>query len=227
MPNKDTIKQIAELIISSDSFLITVHESPDGDAVGSMLALNAVMEMMNKEVLLYSPDVIPGKLRFLDGWNRISTSTDDIEDKKFDVMIMLDCGDRQRSGAYISNFRSYKSLINIDHHVSNDGYGDLNLIDHKVSSTAEHVYTVISEVMSSKYPDKKLPKQIAACYCLLFQRHTADMYSCSTTYPKTLSIQPELIDAGLIAHMCAENLFFSVSREKMELTSQGTIQPLR
>ncbi len=219
MPNKNIIKQIAELMISSDSFLITVHESPDGDAIGSMLALNAVLETMNKDVVLYSPDVIPGKLRFLDGWNRITTNTEDIDDKKFDAMIMLDCGDRQRSGDYISNFRTYKSLINIDHHISNNGFGDLNLIDPKVSSTAEHVYSVIQEIMNLKHPDKKLSKYVATCLLSALYDDTGGMRYISTT-SKTLRIAANLVDLGANCSYVSEHLFFSVSREKMELTSR-------
>jgi bifunctional oligoribonuclease and PAP phosphatase NrnA len=219
MPNKDIIKQIAELIIASDSFLITVHESADGDAVGSMLALGKVLEMLNKELLLYSPDPIPAKLRFLEGSNKITSNTEEIEDRKFDLMIMLDCGDRQRSGDYISNFRSYKSLINIDHHVSNDAFGNLNLIDPKVSSTAEHVYTIITEIMQAKFPDKKLSKDIASSLLAALYDDTGGMRYISTT-SKTLRIAAELVDAGANCADISENLFFSVSREKMELTSR-------
>ena len=64
MVTNTNVKQIVDLIMSSNSFLITVHESPDGDAIGSMLGLGGILELMGKSVTMYSPDVVPTKLRF-------------------------------------------------------------------------------------------------------------------------------------------------------------------
>lgn len=216
MENNTNVKQIADLIVNSNSILITVHESPDGDAVGSMLALAGMLEFMNKKVTMYSPDVIPTKLRFLNKWNKIETETKNIND--FDLMIMLDCGDRARSGRYITSFKGYKKLINIDHHVSNDAFGDFNYIDPKVSSTAEHVYALVKELLT-RTGMSKMPEYIATCILAALYDDTGGMRYISTT-SKTLNIAADLVDSGANCSNVSENLFFSVSREKMELTSR-------
>ena len=112
--NSDVIKQIADLLGTSKDILITVHESPDGDAVGSMLALNGMLKLMGKTCSMYAPDVIPTKLRFLSGWEQVLIESKPLDGKSFDVLMMLDCGDRDRSGDYITKLDRYKKLINID-----------------------------------------------------------------------------------------------------------------
>ncbi|MEI6092614.1 MAG: bifunctional oligoribonuclease/PAP phosphatase NrnA [bacterium] len=218
MVTNTNVKQIVDLIMSSNSFLITVHESPDGDAIGSMLGLGGILELMGKSVTMYSPDVVPTKLRFLNKWDQIKVDTKGLDNKSFDLMIMLDCGDRDRSGAYITGFSAYNKLINIDHHISNNSFGDLNYIDPKVSSTAEHVYAFIKELLV-RAGMKNMPKDIATCILTALYDDTGGMRYISTT-SKTLNIAADLVDSGANCSTVSENLFFSVSREKMELTSR-------
>ena len=218
MKADSTVKQMADLINEAESFLITVHESPDGDAVGSMLALGGLLKLTGKNVVMYSPDVIPNKLRFLNGWDQIRIEHQPINGITFDVMIMLDCGDRARSGDHITKFKAYKKLINIDHHVSNNAFGDLNYIDPKVSSTAEHVYALVKELIT-RAGIKKMPVDIATGLLTALYDDTGGMRYISTT-SKTLNIAADLVDSGADCSYVSENLFFSVSREKMELTAR-------
>ncbi|MCX6113457.1 MAG: bifunctional oligoribonuclease/PAP phosphatase NrnA [Proteobacteria bacterium] len=218
MKTNATVKQMADLIVGSNSFIVTVHESPDGDAVGSMLALNGMLKLMGKSSLMYSPDVIPTKLRFLKGWDEIIIKNQPLDGKNFDVMVMLDCGDRARSGNYITKFNGYKKLINIDHHVSNNAFGDLNYIDPKVSSTAEHVYELVKELVARNRMDK-IPADVATDLLAALYDDTGGMRYISTT-SKTLNIAADLVDSGANCSYVSENLFFSVSRERMELAGR-------
>jgi phosphoesterase RecJ-like protein len=216
MESSKMVKQVAELIGSSQSFLMTIHESPDGDAVGSMLALYGMLKQMGKTCVMYSPDVIPNKLRFMSGWDQILVKEQELDGKNFDVMIMLDCGDRARSGDYITKFDRYKKIINVDHHVSNDLFGDLNCVDPHASSTAEHVYFIVKELIS-RNGTKKIPADIATCILAALYDDTGGMRYISTT-SKTLNVAADLVDSGANCSYVSENLFFSVSRQKMELT---------
>ena len=215
---KDLAKQICDRLSSSQTILITIHESPDGDAVGAMLALYGTLKLMNKDVTMYTPDVIPMKHRFMKGWENVSTDAASVEGKTFDVLVMLDCGDRNRSGDLITDFRGYGALINIDHHISNNMFGDINLVDAHSSCTGEEVYSVVKELFI-KNSLGNLPVDIATALLTAIYDDTGGMRYTSTT-SHTLNIAADLVDSGANCAYISENLFFSVSRQKMELTSR-------
>jgi len=209
-------QKIAGILESSQNILMTIHESPDGDAVGSVLALHGVLKLIGKNVVMFSPDVIPMKLRFLSDWDAILIDEKKLHGKEFDVLLMLDCGDKARSGKYIHGTKSYKTLINIDHHISNDMFGDVNYVDAKASCTAEKVYEVIKELI--KNSKLIIPPDVATALLTGIYDDTGGMRYISTT-SHTLNIAADLVDSGANCAFVSENLFFSVSREKMELTS--------
>jgi phosphoesterase RecJ-like protein len=131
---------------------------------------------------------------------------------------MLDCGDRGRAGSFLNDFRSYKYLINIDHHASNDDFGDFNFIDLDASCTGEEVYLIIRE-LCTRMNMEHLPKDIATCLLAALYDDTGGMRYISTT-SRTLMVAAGLVDSGADCSYISENLFFSVSRAKMELTGR-------
>ncbi|MFH1222915.1 MAG: DHH family phosphoesterase, partial [Pseudomonadota bacterium] len=207
------VSKIADSIQAAENILITIHESPDGDAVGSMLALNDVLKLMKKNIFMYSPDVIPMKLRFMKGWETVTSDDKKLAGRDLDLLIMLDCGDKKRSGKFIKELESYKTLINIDHHVSNDLFGDINFVDAKSSCTAEKVYDVVKELLS-RLKQNKIPLDTATSLLAALYDDTGGMRYASTT-PHTLSVAADLVANGADCSYVSENLFFSVSREKM------------
>jgi len=213
----DLAPKIAEILEGSKSILITTHESPDGDAVGSMLALNNILKLMKKDIVMFSPNSIPIKLRFLSGWDEVITDEKKLENKKFDVLLMLDCGDKARSGHYIRDTKSYKTLINIDHHISNDLFGDVNYVDAKSSCTAEKVYEVVKELIKG-LKLSKIPLDSATALLTALYDDTGGLRYSSTT-PHTLKVAADLVSNGANCAFVSENIFFNVSREKMELIS--------
>lgn len=217
MVRTDILNNIADYILESKTILLVVHESPDGDAIGSMLALGATLKLLHKEIVMYSMDVVPKKLRFLADWQEI-TSDQAILSRGFDAMIMLDCGDRYRAGDFITEYKNYKKLINIDHHASNNRFGDYNFIELNSSSTGEHIYFVIKTLLS-RIGMENIPEEIATDILAAMYDDTGGMRYISTT-SKTLRIAAELVDSGANCSYISEHLFFSVSREKMQLTSR-------
>jgi len=218
MNSDAVVKQIAETLSKAKSVLVTIHESPDGDAAGSMLAIYDTLTTLKKDVVMYSMDVVPMKHRFLKNWEKITSDTSRIDGKNFDVLLMLDCGDRNRSGDFITDFRGYSKLINIDHHISNNMFGDLNLVDAHASCTGEEVYRVIKELISLNSLSK-INSDIATALLTALYDDTGGMRYVSTT-STTLNIAADLVDNGANCAFVSENLFFSVSRQKMELTSR-------
>ncbi len=217
MDKRTVVKDIAETLSNSKSILMTIHESPDGDAVGSLLALYNILKLMKKDVVMYAPNVIPMRHRFLRHWEEVSTDTKVFEGMAFDVLLMLDCGARDRSGEAINSFKGYKKLVNIDHHISNIKFGDLNLVDAHSSCTGEEVFHVIKELLKMNSLGL-LPVDVATALLTALYDDTGGMRYSSTT-STTLNVAAELVASGANCSYVSENLFFNISREKMELTS--------
>ena len=126
------IKRIVEEIAASDSFLITTHESPDGDAVGSSLALANYITSLGKDVTVYLCDRVPDIYKFLPMADRV---VHDLPDRSFDICFVLDVGEFRRAGQAISNCRTISKFINIDHHLNCDPFGAINLVDTAACAT--------------------------------------------------------------------------------------------
>lgn len=126
------------------SFLISSHKHPEGDALGSMLALGLALKDLQKEVLLLNQDPVPENLSFLPGAESITQRAP--VNSSFDVVLAVDCGDRNRLGEEFSKISRRGKIINIDHHISNTYFGDINLVDAEASSTAEIVYDLLQKI---------------------------------------------------------------------------------
>ena len=135
------MKQIIEKLRSSHSILVTSHTHPDGDAVGTLLAMGLALKAMGKDARMYNGSPIPAVYRFLPWISAIQQYI--VADMAFDTVVVLDCGDLDRVGEVAQLMTEIPCLINIDHHITNNGFGHLKLIDHQASSTAEIVYRLI------------------------------------------------------------------------------------
>ncbi len=127
------LKRAARLVLAG-------HVLPDGDSVGSTLALGLMLEQMGKKVRMVSQDPIPLMYRFLPGVAQIHTGT--VPDADYDCLVTLDCSSPERLGADIKPLLSRPGLrvVNIDHHISTGRYGDLNHIDPAAAAVGEIVF---------------------------------------------------------------------------------------
>ena len=147
MFNNQDIKlnRILYLFRRSHEVFIVGHLTPDGDAVGSMLALKIALERDGKEVHLALEDTVPKNLIFLSESFDIELLKDNYKQiRKSDLLISLDSATYERTGIdkYYVNPASFTKFLNIDHHPDNPSYGTLNYIDSEVSSTAEILYNI-------------------------------------------------------------------------------------
>lgn len=134
--------EIAAVLREHESFVILSHVRPDGDAIGSQLALGAALMAMGKRVRLINDDGLPDNLAFLRGSGMIEKPS--AEPLDVDVAIALDTGNRPRLGERSLRAASRAKIwINIDHHISNPGYGDLNHVDADSPATAQILYDLI------------------------------------------------------------------------------------
>ncbi|WP_330388974.1 DHH family phosphoesterase [Tepidibacter thalassicus] len=147
------MNNIIEAIMGSDNFIITSHYSPDGDNLGSSIGLYYALKKLNKNVFFVLDDVLPINLKFLYEDIKVYKS-EEVKVKDYNL-ISLDCGDKDRLCCSEYLKENYKMLINIDHHKSNDNYGDLNYVDPTASSTCEIIYDLLMRI-DNKIIDKKI-----------------------------------------------------------------------
>lgn len=168
---------------------ISFHTSADGDSLGSALALLIGLRKLNKEVYIISKEVMPQSFMFLPQSDEI---TGEISEpfKDTECVIVLDCGDFKRINANLCMQNRKFELINIDHHVSNDLYGDLNYVDTAASAVAEIVYEVLTLLKV------EMDSEISTCLYTSLLTDTGSFRHSSTT-AVTHSIAGELINTGI------------------------------
>jgi len=138
---KEKCKQAKDLIDSSQLILVVAHTDPDGDAVGSVLAIAHYLKGLKKEYRLYLYDKPPKYLSFLPGFDEIKTS---LSGEKFDLVIAMDYGNFHR--LKIEGFVPQDAkILTIDHHIETDHKGEVMLLDKEADSTTQIVYSFFKE----------------------------------------------------------------------------------
>lgn len=123
------VSAIRDRLRQAKKIMVAAHVRPDGDAVGSVLGLGLALEAAGKQVQMILADSVPKDFSFLEGSDRIKTK----RSEKVDTVIVLDTADRGRAGRALDGIETVD--INIDHHITNTNYADLNLIVEAVSTT--------------------------------------------------------------------------------------------
>lgn len=216
--DREQILRIWQVLEENESFIIFNHMNPDGDAVGSQLALCAVLEKMGKSVCLYSSEKIYEEYAFLPGSDKITTEFPG--ERSFDVAIMLDCANAERIAERLDiDLSRYKEVVNIDHHASNSRFGTVNWVRPERSSAGELVYTLIRE------KGLLVDADIATC---LYTGMFADTggFRHSNTSADTLKLAAELVAAGARPAVIARNVCGSFREQRMFLLgkSLGTVR---
>ena len=137
-----SMKNIIQTIRRSEKVLISTHVNPDPDALCSELALTDFLKSLGKKVTIVNHEAVPRQFYFLPGARSIKPYQEN-KNKVYDVAIVVDCGDLNRIGKVQNLIRKDKILINIDHHITNDSFGTLNLVEPSASSTAEVIYELL------------------------------------------------------------------------------------
>ena len=155
MPKKfdEIYKKLKKIIEKNDKFLILTHDFPDGDSLGAQIALYDLLEKLGKDAGMVCNSEIPYQYKFLPYIDKIQKrfKEDDIDCLDKDcIFFCLDSADEDRFNIGIEEIRSRaKKIINIDHHLGNSRYGDINIVDNSKSATGEMLY----EFIVSEFPD--------------------------------------------------------------------------
>ena len=148
-----TLDKISEEINLAKTIAILTHESPDGDAIGTSLAMFLALKKLGKQVDLIIPEV-PRTYKFLPGVNEIKSESTNIN---YDLVIALDCADLKRLSDNEKIFEEANKTINIDHHGSNKMFGDLNYVDPASPACAQILIVVLN------YLNIEITKEIGSC----------------------------------------------------------------
>src|SRR6476660_336327 len=133
-----SFSEIGAAIEIANSVLVASHQRPDGDALGSTIAFALWLRSMEKEVTAWNEHGVTQKYSYLPGHELVVIP--DSNPRRFDVIVALDNSVKRRLGTVLDSVASVRTFINIDHHVSNEGYGDLNYVDSSAPATGQIIY---------------------------------------------------------------------------------------
>jgi len=199
---------ILQTIKAANRILVTTHTDPDGDAVGSMLAMALALERLGKQTIMYNESPIPAVYQFLPAVGRIGRQLEPVD--AVDAVVVLDCGDLSRIGSAAHRIRRMAAVLNIDHHVSNNGFGSHCLIDGQACATAEIVYRLIRAL------EIPLNKAIATCIYTGILTDTGS-FRFSNTNAAAFAISQDLMHAGVDPYEVAQRVFGSYSLGRIKL----------
>jgi phosphoesterase RecJ-like protein len=200
---------VVEAIRSHERFVVTTHENPDGDALGSLLAMHLTLGELGKDSVIVLDQPVPSEYASmaLNGLRR--DWPDDVTDR---VLLAVDCASEKRiPGAPPLDRASF--VIDIDHHHDNTRFGDVNLIVPDASSTGEILRDVLAALGVELTPDLA-----EALYIALVTDTGRFQYS--NTTPKALRLAAELVEAGADVHSVFRRVYESVELAKLKLLAR-------
>src|SRR5215211_9172066 len=208
-----TLTDVAEELRAGDRFLLTTHEGPDGDALGSLLATHKILEALGKDSVMFlaaKEFPLPVEYRFLPLEEVFHEPPADIADR---VVIFLDCGNIDRMPVdFLRN--GDNKVINIDHHHDNTRFGTINLVDVNASCTAEIVYDLAGLL------GVELTHEIAnALYVALVTDTGKFMYE--NTDARSHRMAAGLIEVGVEVNEIYRRLYEHAPVEKLKLLAQA------
>jgi phosphoesterase RecJ-like protein len=192
------IPRIIDIINRNATFLITSHERPDGDALGSELALYHMLAAGGKSAVVYNQDETPRHYRFLPGAAVIVNKLPPAE--SFDAAFILDCSEMERVGRKAGQIGKIRQMVNIDHHVSNGGFCEVRLLDAEASSTGELIYR-LAEAMAVKLT----PEMATNLYAAILTDTGGFCYG--NTSRDCLLIAGRLVENGASPQWISENIY--------------------
>jgi phosphoesterase RecJ-like protein len=204
---------VAEALRSNDRFIITTHENPDGDALGSLLATTFALRELGKDadMYLFGEVPIPNEYEFMDFAGIVRGPNPDSSDR---VVVALDCANERRLGPESALLDKAQLVVDIDHHHDNTRFGKVNLIVGHASSTGEILADVFRELGVSLTPE------IAEALYIAVVTDTGRFQYANTT-AKALRLAAELVEAGADVHRVFQGVYENVAFAKLKLVARA------
>ena len=206
------MKQIIQQLKNSRSVLIASHVNPDGDAIGSLLAMGLALDALNIKATLYNESDIPAVYRFLPEIKRIQNQISRVH--AYETAIILDCSNLDRIGRATDIVTQIPMVINIDHHSTNTRFGERQLIDDKACATAELVFRLLKEM------DVPISTAMATSIYTGIVTDTGS-FRFSNTNASAFEICNEMVLLGVKPKHIARHLYGSYSLGRIKLLNQA------
>lgn len=212
-----TLSDLSPVIRDHQRFVLVSHTRPDGDAIGSVLALKQALEAMGKEVVALNEDEVPENLHFLDGWEEVVRPSGPVD---AEVFVALDTANQARLGeGCLAAVNDVPLWVNIDHHISNEGYGHMVFVDDGAAAVGEIIYRLIVGL--------DLPFTDAARDALYVAVSTdTGSFQYSNTGAGTHEMAADLVRRGLPVGALNSKLYHNYPFRRVELLTEllGTLQ---
>lgn len=211
--------QLRDQLIGKKEIVIVSHRSPDGDSIGSSLAMKHFLDQLGHQVQVITPDPAPGFLNFLKGYDSILNGVDhqgevEMQISTAQIIVALDFNGLDRLGSIKEAVELNRSayLINIDHHQEPDDFADFQLSDTTASSTCQLIYEFIEKLGQLS----KLDKSVGECIYTGLVTDTGS-FRFSSTSEKTHQVAAFLIKIGVKTSKIYENIYDSYSVDRLKL----------
>ena len=211
-----TKKEFKEAIEQANTIAISGHVRPDGDCTGSTLALAQYIRdnYKEKKVQVYL-EPIRDSFLFLSGSGKVCHET---SDEKYDLFVCCDCGDVERLGVFGNLYKNAKQTMCIDHHISNDGFGQISHINPKGSSTCELLFGLME--------GEKVSKETAEALYLGIV-HDTGVFKHSNTTKETMIKAGELLEKGVDSSYIIDETFYAKTYLQNQLLGRALMESTR
>jgi phosphoesterase RecJ-like protein len=201
------VSQVKDILMSSESIAIAGHRNPDGDSIGSILALGAGLRFLGKNVYLLCDDPVPERYKELPGASRIVNKSP----FRVDCAVAVDCGSREMLGSAAHFFDLAEETIEIDHHRSRVSFARHSIVNTEVASAGELVYELL-ECM-----DIPITEEISRCILTSIIVET-NSFRLPGIHSRTFEICAELLRTGIDMKELSETVYWKTSRATAALT---------
>jgi bifunctional oligoribonuclease and PAP phosphatase NrnA len=201
------LSAICRILREKDRFLVACHENPEGDAIGSELALALALRKMGKTATVLNADPVPGNLLFLPGADTVVFEEDG---SRYDVAVVLDCGSPERTGRVAPELRKCPLLVNIDHHRTNGDRGELSLVDPDAAATGLLIHRVLSAMGYDICLD------VATNIYVAVLTDTGSFHYSSSS-PEAFEVAGEMVRRGVDPWAVAERVYETQSANRLRL----------
>lgn len=201
-------KEILDIIEKCNNIGITFHQSPDGDSLGSATALLQGLRALGKNAYIISKEGIPSTFEYLPYSDEITGSVEDVK-AGTELVIVLDCGDFKRINANLTLDNKNYIIVNIDHHMSNEKYGDFNYIDSKSAAVGEIVFDILNDL------GVEITKGIGESIYTSIITDTSSFRHSNTT-SKTHKVASEVVKTGINFNEIQRNIFENKDFDKVK-----------
>lgn len=203
-----SLEQIINQLKKSRRVLLASHIHPDGDAIGSLIAMGLALTEMGKATWLYNESPLPAIYHFLPSIHRIKHHPGEIG--TYDTAVVMDCSDINRIGDAAGAVNRIPVIINIDHHITNTRFGAFQLIDPDASASAEIVFRLIKAL------DIKITPAIAYAIYTGIMTDTGS-FRFANTNPEAFNICHEMVQFGADPHKVAHHVYETISLSRIKL----------